>query len=59
VSERETANPKYCLHQFESGPRWGVIFGVSKCVLCGAVARSEHFHRSQSTVAEQQRKERV
>lgn len=30
-------------HEFESGPRWGVILGVSKCKRCGAIARREDF----------------
>ena len=30
-------------HSWESGPLWGVIIGVSRCVACGTLSMSKHF----------------
>jgi len=46
LPRRAPGEPMRCapgFHDFESGDRWGVIIGVSKCKKCGAVSRSEDF----------------
>ena len=41
--EREPAvTPEPHVHEWESG-RWGVIIGVSRCVRCGQVCRTQDF----------------
>ena len=31
------------LHDWETAKRWGVIIGLSRCLVCGKVAKSKDF----------------
>ena len=37
------------VHDWETGGRWGVIIGVSKCKICGKVSRESDFSSTPRT----------
>lgn len=40
-------------HYFESG-NWGVIFGASRCIVCGEIATEKHFKNQLTNAAKNQ-----
>ena len=43
TDEQTNAQKHECHHEWRLCGRWGVIPGMSRCKLCGEMARTEHF----------------